>query len=515
MKKLFALAASALAFTTVNAQDVQLTIHPEQGKDIIPNEIYGQFSEHLGSCIYGGLWVGPDSDIPNINGYRKDVFEALKELDIPVMRWPGGCFADDYHWMDGIGPQENRRTLVNNNWGGTEEDNSFGTHEFLNLCEMLGCEPYISINVGSGTVEEMSNWIEYMTADGNSTWAKLRRKNGREKPWKVKYIGIGNEAWGCGGNMTPEYYSDQFRKYSTYVRNHADNKVYKIASGASDWDTRWTDVCLKNIGEGKMNGISLHYYSVRNWDYKGKATDFTQQEYYETLSRAIQIDKCIKNHREVMDRLDPENKIGLLVDEWGTWWEVEPGTNPGHLFQQCTMRDALVASSSLDIFHKHTSRVKMTNIAQVVNVLQAMILTRGKEMLLTPTYYIFKMYNVHREATFLPATLTCDRIVVNEEESIPVVSSSSSRDKNGVIHVSLSNLDMNKDHVVAVNLDGLKVTGAEGEIINGKNVDDYNEFGKAELIAPKTFNGAKVDKKGGLTVTLPAHSVVTLTLKTK
>ena len=354
-----------------------------------------------------------------------------------------------------------------------------------------------------------------MTADGNSTWAKLRRKNGREKPWKVKYIGIGNEAWGCGGNMTPEYYSDQFRKYSTYVRNHADNKVYKIASGASDWDTRWTDVCLKNIGDGKMNGISLHYYSVRNWDYKGKATDFTQQEYYETLSRAIQIDKCIKNHREVMDRLDPENKIGLLVDEWGTWWEVEPGTNPGHLFQQCTMRDALVASSSLDIFHKHTSRVKMTNIAQVVNVLQAMILTRGKEMLLTPTYYIFKMYNVHREATFLPATLTCDRIVVNEEESIPVVSSSSSRDKNGVIHVSLSNLDMNKDHVVAINLDGLKVTGAEGEIINGKNVDDYNDFGKAELIAPKTFNGAKVDKKGGLTVTLPAHSVVTLTLKTK
>lgn len=513
MKRFLTIAASALAFTAM-AQDVQLTIHPDQGKDIIPNEIYGQFSEHLGSCIYGGLWVGPNSDIPNINGYRKDVFEALKELNVPVMRWPGGCFADDYHWMDGIGPQENRRVLVNNNWGGTEEDNSFGTHEFLNLCEMLGCEPYISINVGSGTVEEMSNWIEYMTADGNSTWAKMRRENGREKPWKVKYIGIGNEAWGCGGNMTPEYYSDQFRKYGTYVRNHSGNQVYKIASGASDWDTRWTDVCMKNIG-GNMRGISLHYYSVRNWDYKGKATDFTQQEYYETLSRSTQIEKCLKQQIAVMDKYDPERKIDLLVDEWGTWWEVEEGTNPGHLFQQCTMRDALVASSSLDIFHKYTNRVKMTNIAQVVNVLQAMILTKGKQMLLTPTYHIFKMYNIHREATYLPATLTCDRVVVNEEESVAVVSSSSSRDKNGVIHVSLSNLDMTKEHVVAVNVDGIKVTGATGEIINGKNVDDYNDFGKAEVIAPKAFNGAKVDKKGQLIVTLPAHSVVTLTLKTK
>jgi len=515
MKKILSLAAIAAVCTAMNAQDVQLNVHPSQAKTTIAKEIYGQFSEHLGSCIYGGLWVGPDSNIPNINGYRKDVFEALKELEIPVMRWPGGCFADDYHWMDGIGPQEQRRVLVNNNWGGTEEDNSFGTHEFLNLCEMLGCEPYISINVGSGTVEEMSSWIEYMTAEGNSTWAQKRRENGREKPWKVKYIGIGNEAWGCGGNMLPEYYSDVYRRYVTYVRNHGQNKVYRIVSGASDFDTNWTDVCMNKIGPKMMDGISMHYYSVRNWDYKGKSTDFTQQEYYETLSRAIGIDSCIYLQEAVMDKYDPNNKVGLLVDEWGTWWEVEPGTNPGHLFQQCTMRDAVVASASLDIFHKHAERVKMANIAQVVNVLQAMILTNKEQMLLTPTYYIFKMYKAHMGATYVPSELTCDKIIVNEKESIPCVSSSSSIDANGELHVSLTNLDITKQHVVAVNLDGAKVVSAEGEIINAKNVDDYNDFGKKELISPKQFTGAKISKKGELTVTLPAHSVVTLTVKTK
>jgi alpha-N-arabinofuranosidase len=512
MKK-FLIATLAASAMTVSAQDVQLTLHPQEAKNVIPAEIYGQFAEHLGSCIYGGIWVGKDSPIPNTDGYRNDVLQALRDLEIPVLRWPGGCFADEYHWMDGIGPQENRPRLVNNNWGGTVEDNSFGTHEFLNLCEMLGCEPYVSGNVGSGTVEEMAKWIEYMTSDTNSTMAQLRRKNGREKPWKVKYFGVGNESWGCGGNMTPEYYVNEYRRYAIYARDYGDNHLYRIASGANATDNHWTEVCMKQIGPGRMKGLSVHYYAVRDWaeGKKGSATDFTAQNYYETLSQALGIEKCVVDHMKIMDKYDPKKKVGFLVDEWGTWWEVEPGTNPGHLFQQNTMRDAIVASTSLDIFQKYTDRIKMTNIAQVVNVLQAMVLTKGDKMLLTPTYYVFTMYKPHKLGTFIPADLVCERITVNDKESVPQVSSTQSV-KDGVITLSLTNLDLEHEHVVAVNVDNMKVKGAEGTIINAKNIGDYNDFGKAEKIHPAAFNGAKV-KKGQLLVTLPAHSIVTLTLK--
>jgi alpha-N-arabinofuranosidase len=516
MKKILSLLTLFAAAQWGSAQDVQLTIHPDSARNVIPAEIYGQFAEHLGSCIYGGIWVGKDSKIPNTEGYRTDVFNALKALEIPVLRWPGGCFADEYHWMDGVGPQEQRPRLVNNNWGGTVEDNSFGTHEFLNLCELLGCEPYVSGNVGSGSVEEMAKWVEYITSDSNSTMAELRRKNGREKPWKVKYFGVGNESWGCGGNMRPEYYADLYRRYAIYARDYSDNKLYRIASGANAGDTRWTEVCMKQIKPRNMDGLSVHYYAVRNWSEgkKGSALQFSDQEYYETLSQSLRIEDCLVKHMKVMDQYDPQKKVGFLVDEWGTWWEVEPGTNPGHLFQQNTMRDAIVASTSLDIFHKYTDRIRMANIAQVVNVLQAMILTRDDQMLLTPTYYVFMMYKPHKEATFLPATLVCDRITVNDKESVPIVSSTCSRDADGILHLSLTNLDLSRSHVVEVNIDGLQIKGAEGQILNGAKIESYNDFGKAEAVHPAEFKGAKA-QKGALQVSLPAHSIVTLTLNTK
>ena len=326
---------------TCSAQDATVTIHCNQQGPKINKEIYGQFAEHLGSCIYGGLWVGPNSSIPNTDGYRTDVFNALKELQIPVLRWPGGCFADDYHWMDGIGPRDQRPSLRNNNWGGTIEDNSFGTHEFLNLCEKLGCEPYISGNVGSGTVKEMAQWVEYMTSDGDTPMARLRRKNGRDKAWHVKYFGIGNEAWGCGGNMTPEYYSNEFRRFNTYLRDYNNNKLFRIASGASDYDYNWTNVLMKNIGN-RMNALSVHYYTVKDWNHKGKSSPFTPEEYYLTLQKCLDIDSVITKHSAIMNQTDPEKTIGLMVDEWGTWWDEEPGTIPGHLYQQNTLRDARI-----------------------------------------------------------------------------------------------------------------------------------------------------------------------------
>ena len=473
------------------ADNVKATLHGDQPGAKINREIYGQFSEHLGSCIYGGLWVGENSPIPNIKGYRKDVFEALKALKIPVMRWPGGCFADDYHWMDGIGPKDQRPSLRNNNWGGTIEDNSFGTHEFLNLCEMLDCEPYISGNVGSGTVKEMAQWVEYMTSDGDTPMARLRRQNGRDKAWHVKYFGIGNEAWGCGGNMTPEYYSNEYRKYNTYLRDQGQNRLYRIASGASDYDYNWTTVLMENIGR-QMQGISLHYYTCSGWEG------------------------------------DPKNTIGLLVDEWGTWWDEEPGTIAGHLYQQNALRDAFVAALSLNVFHRHTDRVKMANIAQVVNVLQSMILTDQEgtgHMVLTPTYHVFEMYTPFQEATYLPIDIESEIIQVSKEyfkekegakdagyRPCPILSASAAKTKDGSIVLSLTNVSLDKDKTVDIQLNGLNAKTVSGRILTSKNVADFNDFQHPNVVAPKEFKDAKL-AKNVLTVKVPAKSLIVLTLK--
>lgn len=505
------------ATLSLSAQkSASISLDADKGTQIIPKEIYGQFAEHLGSCIYGGLWVGENSDIPNTNGYRTDVLNALKDLKVPVLRWPGGCFADEYHWMDGIGPKENRPKMVNNNWGGTIEDNSFGTHEFLNLCELIGCEPYISGNVGSGTVEELAKWVEYMTSEGDSPMARLRRKNGRDKAWKVKYLGVGNESWGCGGSMRPEYYSDLYRRYATYCRNYDDNRLFKIASGASDYDYNWTKVLMDRVG-GRMDGLSLHYYTVTGWDgSKGSATQFDTDDYYWTLGKCREIEDVLEKHIAIMDEKDPKNRVALMLDEWGTWWDVEPGTNPDHLYQQNTLRDAFVASLSLDIFHKYTKRLKMANIAQIVNVLQSMILTQGDKMVLTPTYYVFKMYNVHQDATYLPIDVKCEVAKLegerNKNRELPMLSATASKNAQGVIHISLSNVDAKERQVVTIDLANVQGKQVAGEILTAAKLTDHNSFDQPDQVKTVPFSGAKL-KKNVLTVDLPAKSIVTLEIK--
>ncbi len=436
----------------------------------------------------------------------------MREIKPPVLRWPGGCFAETYDWRDGIGPRDQRPRMVNNNWGGTVEDNSFGTHEFLNLCELLGCEPYVSGNVGSGSVEEMAKWVEYITSEQGSPMAKLRKENGREKPWKVKYWGVGNESWGCGGNMRPEYYADLYRRYSTYCRNYDGNVLFKIASGASDYDYDWTEVLMKNVGH-RMDGISLHYYTVTGWTgSKGSATKFTDDDYYWTIGKCLEIEDVLKRHIAIMDKYDPKKQIGLMVDEWGTWWDEEPGTIKGHLYQQNTLRDAFVASMTLDVFHRYTDRVKMTNIAQIANVLQSMILTKDDKMVLTPTYHVFEMYNVHQDATYLPVDLECERKIVRDDRIVPMVSATVSRDKNGVVHISMSNVDLQEEQEVTLNLGGIKDKGVSGRILTSKNITDYNSFENPDAVAPVEFKGAKLTKDG-LKITLPAKSIITLELK--
>ena len=506
----FALACVGTAGAYAAPAEASVALQPSSNAPVIKKEIYGQFAEHLGRCIYGGIWVGPESGIPNVDGYRTDVLEALRALHVPVLRWPGGCFADEYHWMDGIGPRDKRPVMVNTNWGGTVEDNSFGTNEFFNFCELLGCEPYLSGNVGSGTVEELSKWVEYITAE-NGPMADLRKQNGREKPWKLKYLGVGNESWGCGGNFTAEFYANVYRRYQTYCREYNGNKLYKVASGANGDDRHWTDVLMRDAMH-HFNGVSLHYYSVGDWSNHGSATKFDSDTYYNSLGLCLKMDEIVTAHSAIMDSYDPERRVGLLVDEWGTWWDVEPGTNPGHLFQQNTMRDAMVAALTLNIFHKHAGRVHMANIAQLANVLQAMVLTEGPEMVLTPTYYVFKMYVPHMGATLVPLSVTSETKTLEGLPDVPQLDATCSV-KDGVYTLSLTNTSLTESTKISIPVGDIKATKvAGGEILTAASVTDYNDFGQPEKVSLKTFNGAKLTK-GTLSVTLPPMSIVTLSLK--
>lgn len=505
----FILLAIASSFT-LNAQN-RLIIEADRGHNTINRHIYGHFSEHLGRCIYGGYWVGEDASIPNTRGIRNDVVQALKEINIPNLRWPGGCFADEYHWMDGIGPREDRPKMINTHWGGVVEDNSFGTHEFLDLCEQIGAEPYISANMGSGTVEEMSKWVEYITFDGESPMANLRRKNGREEPWKVKYWGVGNENWGCGGNMTPDFYSDLYRQYATFCRDYGDNRLYRIACGANGSDYNWTETVMKNVGR-RMQGLSLHYYTVpKTWENKGSATIFDEAEYFTTIEKTLFMEELITKHSILMDRYDPQKRIGMIIDEWGTWYNVEPGTNPGFLYQQNTLRDAIVAGINLNIFNNHCDRVHMANLAQTVNVLQSIALTDEEKMLLTPTYWVFYLYQVHQDATLLPLSFTSNKYKQGDKE-IDAVNVSASKDANGKIHITLVNIDPNKEQQINTQLIGASVKKVSGKMLTSEKINDYNSFEQPTKVKMSDFKGASLSNND-LKVTLPPKSVVMIELQ--
>ena len=489
----------------------RLVINGDLGSTTISRHIYGHFAEHLGRCIYEGIWVGEDSPIPNTYGIRNDVLEALKNIKIPVLRWPGGCFADEYHWKDGIGPREKRKKMVNTHWGGVVENNHFGTHEFMKLCELLECEPYICGNVGSGTVQEMQEWVEYITFDGTSPMADWRRENGREEPWRLKYFGVGNENWGCGGNMRAEYYADVYRRYQTYVRNYGENRVYKIACGPNTDDYHWTEVLMREA-DRMMDGLSLHYYTVPGtWQEKGSATDFNEQDWFTTMKKTMYMEELVTKHSTIMDKYDPEKRVGLIVDEWGAWYDVEPGTNPGFLYQQNTLRDALIAGINLNIFNNHADRVHMANIAQTINVLQSVILTEGDKMILTPTYHVFEMYKVHQDATLLPMDLESAEYTYGES-SIPQVSASASKNSDGVIHISLCNVHHESSATVDIELRGAAANKVSGRILTSDNMRDHNTFLEPDKVQPSTFDNFKLDEKG-LSVTLPPKSVVVLAVE--
>ena len=496
----------------------RITINADLGQQTISRHIYGHFAEHLGRCIYDGIWVGEDSPIPNTRGMRNDIIDALRALNIPNLRWPGGCFADEYHWLDGIGPREQRPSMVNTHWGGVTENNHFGTHEFMDLCELLACEPYICGNVGSGTVQEMQQWVEYITFGGQSPMANLRRKNGRAEPWKLKYWGVGNENWGCGGNMRAEYYADEYRRFQTYVRNFGDNQIYKIACGPRKEDYHWTEVLMSQArsrsGNFLMDGLALHYYT-RGGDKNVawlSATEFGEDEWFLILRDALRMDEFVTRHSTIMDRYDPEKKIAMIVDEWGTWYLAEPGTHPRFLYQQNTLRDALVTALHFDIFNRHCDRVHMANIAQTINVLQAMILTEpgSERMVLTPTYHVFEMYKVHHDATLLPLDLQRENYALGEH-AIPALSGTASRNQAGQVNLTLSNFDPNHAITVSCTVHGLAVTNVVGRVLTAGAINAHNTFEQPNQVQPTAFDGVTIHHTE-IEITLPAKSVVALAL---
>ncbi len=503
------LATTVLASPSLLAAPHQVKIDADltQQGPVINKDIYGQFAEHLGHGIYEGIWVGEDSGIPNTNGFRNDVIAALKDLQVPLIRWPGGCFADEYHWREGIGPKDQRPVKVNTHWGGVEETNAFGTHEFFQLTEMLGADAYINGNLGSGTVQEMAEWLEYMTSDKNSTLANERRANGREAPYKIAYFGIGNESWGCGGHMRPEYYTDLYRQYATFLKAPRGLRPKFVASGGQQDQTEWTEVLSTNI-KRDMAGISHHYYTLPkgDWQNKGDALGFPKAEWLSTMVRTYKMDAFIQANVAVLDKNDPKGKLGFYLDEWGTWYDPEPGREPGFLYQQNSLRDAVVAAVNFNIFHHYAQRVQMTNIAQMVNVLQAMILTDKEKMLLTPTYHVYHMYKVFQDATSIPFNISTDNYGEGDEQ-VPAVTASLAKGKDGKLYLALVNLDPDEAASISLSLKGFKVSALSGQILTAEQMDSHNTFAKPNQLKPKAFN-AKLSA-----LRLPAKAIVVAELK--
>ncbi len=511
------LAATGIA-APATAQDdaaptVTATLRADQPGAVVHRDVFGQFAEHLGHGIYGGIWVGKGSRIPNDGGYRRDVLDALKAINVPMVRWPGGCFADEYHWRDGIGATKSRPTKVNTNWGGVNEDNAFGTHEYFGLMDRLGASTYVSANVGSAPPAETAQWVEYMTAaQGTTVLAKERERNGHAAPWKIQYLGIGNELWGCGGNMRAEYAADLTNRYAQFAKS-ANGPMLKIASGPTDSGYDWTEAMMRIAGKN-IDGLGLHYYTRprdKEWKDKGAAIGFPEREWATTMSHTLQMEEFITKHSAIMDKYDPAKRVMLAVDEWGTWYDPTPGSNPGFLEQQNSLRDAVVAGLNLNIFAHHADRVRMAAIAQMVNVLQAMLLTDGAKMVKTPTYWVFDLYKPWQGATSLPIHVTSPWYH-KDEVAVPAVSASAVRDTAGQVHVALVNLDPNRAMPLSVSLAGLQATQASGRIITGTAMDAHNSFDAPDTVTPQPFTGAQVTG-GNLTLTVPAKSVLVLDLR--
>jgi alpha-N-arabinofuranosidase len=516
------LAGATRAGIAVAQDRTELVVDASKAGARINRNIFGQFAEHLGTGVYEGVWVGPDSPIPNTRGIRNDVVAALRALKVPNVRWPGGCFADDYHWRKGIGPAGQRAVILNPSWGGVTESNAFGSHEFMDFLGQIGSDAFLSVNVGSGTPQEASEWLEYLTTAQPTTLGQERVANGRAEPFKVAYLGIGNESWDCGGNMTPDYYLSQLKIYSRFVRNFHPaqqdrNQMLRVAvgpgGGGPRW-TEWTDTIMKawqrHTWSWDIEGLSLHHYTVVDWNAKYKSVGFGEAEYSRFLKATLEMDAIIGTHSAIMDKYDPQKKVALIVDEWGAWYAPLSGSNPAFLAQQNSLRDAVLAALNLNIFARHADRVRGANIAQMVNVLQAMILTDKARMVLTPTYHVFRMYVPFQDATLVPVAFDAGTYS-HGGLTLPRIDAIAAKDTAGTLWIALTNVDPNRPADLTVRLSGINARTAAGETLTAPAVDTVNTFEAPDAVAPKPFS-AKV-QGDLLALTLAPKSVTVISVR--
>ncbi|WP_059153285.1 alpha-N-arabinofuranosidase [Novosphingobium barchaimii] len=537
-------ASGPIATSAATANPGPLTIQADRPGPVINRDIFGQFAEHLGRGVYGGVWVGPDSKIPNVRGIRTDVVDALRAIKVPVVRWPGGCFADEYHWRDGVGPAAKRVTTVNTNWANAVEPNTFGTDEFMDFARQIGSEAYLSVNVGSGTVQEAGDWLGYMTSVAPASAARERALNGHKEPYRIKYLGLGNEMWGCGGPLTPDEYVTKMKTFAHFVHNQNPeqaappidfakiakdlmtgkpmdglprnpNGMRRIAAGPNSADPSYTEVIMKAWKTRSpiywdIDGISLHQYTWGSLPFAEPATNFGEKEYATVLMQTQLMDRTITKHSEIMDKYDPNKAIALVVDEWGVWLKPTEGTEPMFLEQQNSLRDGIAAAMNINIFARHADRVRMTNIAQMVNVLQSMIMTDGSKMLLTPTYHVYKMYVPFQDATYLPVTFGAGEYKF-DKITLPKVDALAARGKDGQVWLSLVNLDPNAAADVNASVAGITANRADGEVLTAPSFNSVNTYSKPAAVAPKPFSASA--SNGKLMLHLPPHSVTVVRLQ--
>jgi alpha-N-arabinofuranosidase len=501
-----------------------ITVLADQPGAVIDPNIYGQFVEHLGRGVYEGIWVGPDSPIPNTRGIRNDVVAALRKIHIPLVRWPGGCFAELYHWRDGIGPRASRPHGVNTAWGDEAESNHFGTHEFMDFLEQVGAQPFISVNLASGSPAEAQAWLQYLTGPVTSGPGQERARNGRTEPWKIPFIGIGNETWGCGGNMTAEFYSDLYRQYVSVLKPYGT----LIASDANSDDYDWTEKLLQRAlyrhppvvpttyayvsKQPQISMVSVHFYtfSGNDWGKKSPAIGFGEQDWAGAMERTWKTDEMIARHSAILDRHDPKKQVGISFSEWGTWWATEKN-RPSNLYQLQTLRDAVIAGLTLNIFQNHAERVRMANLAQMVNVLQSLILTDKEKMLLTPTYHVFDLYQAHQGATLLPTRVAAPEYKLGAV-TVPSLSASASKSPGGKITLSVVNLDPNNAARVTVELRGRKAQSARGRVITAARMDAGTAFGEPDGFVPAPLESVRL-RAGAITLVAPAKSVIAVEIE--
>jgi alpha-L-arabinofuranosidase len=493
--------------------DITVNVLLDQAIGTIRPEVYGQFAEHIGGVIYDGIWVGHDSKIANTDGIRQAIIDHVKTLGPVVVRWPGGCFADRYHWRDGIGPASKRPRRFGR-WREETESNQFGTHEFLRFCRLCGVRPYLAANVGTGTPEEFQQWVEYCNAPaGSTTLADERVTNGDREPFHVEYWGVGNESWGCGGKFIPEDYCREYRRFVEWLPKY-DTVLFRIAAGPNSNDLDWTRRFFARWADGSradLEGWAPHYYCGTT----GHALNFSVDQWYEQLHKANRMETLIKDQWAAMGEFDRRHEVKLVIDEWGSWHPAGTEINPRHLFEQMgTLRDALVAALSLDTFNRHADKVRMANVAQLVNNLHSLFLADGDKFVATPTYHVYTMYRGHQDARAVRIDVQAPDTsfqVRGGTERITRLAGSASRTRDGRATLTLAHLHASEPADVHISLHGGAAREVRHTVLTHNELNAHNTFERPDVVTPRTTT---LDVRGAeLRCTLPPASVNALEVR--